>query len=521
VYLFTFVTRAWLRRRELSLLFAGCLAILLLTPLVRGKDAAKAKTQLQTPLEAVKFQRLSTSEEISAYLARLDRSFPEARVETIGTSVQGRPLQALLLSKTRGADVSSPDRVTVELIGCQHGTESAGAESLLFVARDLLTGPLRKLLDDIDVVILPNANPDGRDNGKRANANLINLNIDFVSLTQPESIALVSALQRYRPEVALDVHESAVLKRKSLAREGYMTDFMVQFEFANNPNIAPALQTFSRREVLSPWIASVNQAGLLCHRYIGEIKSAKQAVTNGGLTLQNLRNRTGIEGSLSFLMESRLDPREGDYPTFRNIEERVRRQRVSIEEFLKLIHSKRGQALKAVAAAKPQAESTPLALDAKYVPAVGNPRVKINLLRIADNQLVPIAFPDHRTVHVDTPLVMPAAYVVRENQAEIGALLNRHDIAYRTLDSARGEWAVEFVPDHSRSRNVTPADKLRERPIRLRALPGDLWVSTDQPRGRLAALLLEPRSTSSLFRSKAYSSLVAPGKSLPVCRVPR
>jgi hypothetical protein len=174
-----------------------------------------------------------------------------------------------------------------------------------------------------------------------------------------------------------------------------------------------------------------------------------------------------------------------------------------------------------VAAAKPQAESTPLALDAKYVPAIGNPRVTINLLRIADNKLVPIEFPDHRTIHVDTPLAMPSAYVVRDNQAEIATLLDRHGIAYRTLDSARSEWAVEFAPDASRVRNAAPADKLRERPIRLRVLPGDLWVSVDQPRGRLAALLFEPRSTSSLFRSKAYSSLAAPRKSLPVCRVPR
>jgi hypothetical protein len=472
-------------------------------------------------LEAAEFKRLSTSDEIAAYLARLDRLYAEARVETLGSSVQGRPLQALVLSKTPGADVSTPGRITVELIGCQHGTESAGAESLLFVARDLLVGRLRGMLKDIDVVLIPNANPDGRDNGKRANANLVNLNIDFVSLTQPESIALIDSVQRYRPEVALDVHESAVLKRKSLAREGYMTDFMVQFEFANNPNIPHALQAFSRHEVLGPWIAAVNDAGLRSHRYIGEIRSAKQAVTNGGLTLQNLRNRTGIEGSLSFLMESRLDPKEGDYASFRNIAERVRRQRVSIEHFLRIVHSKRAKAMAAVAAAKPQAASVPLALDAKYVAALGHPRVRINLQRLDNGKLEAIEFPDHRTIAVDTPLPMPVAYVVRDEQAEIRELLDRHGIAYRTLDEARSDWAVEFVPGEVRTAASAPAEKLRERALRFRALPGDLWIAVDQPRGRLASLLLEPRSTSSIFRSKAYSSLVAPGKPLPVVRVPR
>jgi hypothetical protein len=512
------VFREFLNVHYVLPLLAGC-ALALAAAI--AAEPPKKKLTLPTPLEATEFKRLSTSDEISAYLAQLDQRFPEARLETIGYSVQGRPLHALVLSDTPGADVSTPDRVTIEIIGCQHGTESAGAESLLFIARELLTGSLRHVLDDVDVVLVPNANPDGRDNGKRANANLVNLNIDFVALTQPESRALISAIDRYKPEVALDVHESAVLKRKSLGREGYMTDFMVQFEFANNPNVAPALQIFSRREVLAPWLADVNGAGFNAHRYIGEIRSSRQPVTNGGLSLQNLRNRTGIEGSLSFLMESRLDPREGDYPTFRNIGERVRRQRVAIESFLKLIHERRNGALAAIAAGRPQAASMPLSLDAKYVAGVGHPRVSINLRRISDGKLESIRFADHREVAVDTPLEMPSAYLVRGNQAELAALFDRHGIEYRTLEASRTEWAVEFAPDRSKTRAALPIDRFGERPMRLRTLSGDLWVSTDQPRGRLAALILEPRSTSSLFRSSRYAQLAVPGKSLPIYRIPR
>ncbi|MCI0334488.1 MAG: M14 family metallocarboxypeptidase [Planctomycetes bacterium] len=518
---FASVTRKSLRKFRIPILLASCLALALFSPLANCKEPAKANEGLPTPLESAGFKRLSTSKEISAYLARLDRRFPQARVEMIGTSVQGRPIQALILSDTFEADVSTSDRLTVEIIGCQHGTESAGAESLLFIARELLSGSLQDVLNDVDVVLIPNANPDGRDNGKRANANGVNLNVDFITLTQPESRALVGALEQYRPEVVLDVHESAVLKRKSLALEGYMTDFVVQVEFANNPNIAPALETFSRREVLTPWIAAVSASGLRCHRYIGEIRSSRQPITNGGLSLRNLRNRAGIEGALSFLMETRLDPREGDYPTFRNIGERVNKQRVSIEQFLKLIHGKRAAALVALAAAKPQAASVPLALDAKYVAGVGHPRASLNLRRISDGKLERINFADHRTVAVDTPLPLPTAYLIRKNQAELAELFDRHGIEYRTLDAVRTEWAIEFAYDSAKARATSPVDKLREQPVRLRALPGDLWVGVDQPRGRLAALILEPRSTSSIFRTSPYAQLVVRGKSLAVYRVPR
>jgi hypothetical protein len=518
---FTSLMRTYARRFHTSWILAGSLALTLHAALANGTEPAKSNKRFSTPLESAKFTRLSTSKEIASYLVRLDREFSQARVETIGTSVQGRPLQALILSKTPNADFSTPDRLTVEIIGCQHGTESAGAESLLFIARELVAGSMRKVLDDIDVVLIPNANPDGRDNRRRANANGVNLNIDFVALTQPESRALVAALQRYRPEVALDVHESAVLKRKSLATEGYMTDFMVQFEFANNPNVAQALQTFSRRELMTPLLGSVNAAGLRAHRYIGEIKSSRQPVTNGGLSLQNLRNRTGIEGTLSFLMETRLDPREGEYPTFRNIRERVKRQRVAIELFLKLVHEKRRQALAALAAARPQSASVPLSLDAKYVAGVGHPKVAIDLRRISDGRLETIQFVDHRTVAVDTPLPMPSAYVVRDHQAELSALFDLHGIEYRTLDEARTEWAVEFAYDSAKKRGAAIIDQYNERPVRVRALPGDLWVSLDQPRGRLAALILEPRSTSSLFRTAHYVQLCTPDESLPIYRIPR
>ncbi len=293
--------------------FLAAAALAIVTAATRGDEPPAP------PLETAHYRRLSSSAEISAYLHKLADAYPPARVETIGTSVLGRPLEAIVLSRDRGADVSNPDRVTVEIIGSQHGMEGAGAESLQFIARELLAGTLQYILDDVDVVLVPNSNPDGLEVGKRVNANGVNLNTDFVALTQPESRALVASLRRYRPEVVLDVHESAVLKKQSLAREGYMTDFTAQFEFANNPNVVPSLRTFAQDEMLTPWIAGVDAAGLNAHRYFGEIRSISQPVTNGGLSLQNLRNRVGIEGTLSFLMETRLDPKVGIYPTYRNI----------------------------------------------------------------------------------------------------------------------------------------------------------------------------------------------------------
>jgi hypothetical protein len=140
------------------------------------------------------------------------------------------------------------------------------------------------------------------------------------------------------------------------------------------------------------------------------------------------------------------------------------------------------------------------------------------------------------------PLAIPKAYVVRAHQAEIAALLNRQGIHYQTLDAPRKAAAVEFTAGPAVAEVQAPVrhiagspmttgapptatdrvlDKSKERAVQFEAQTGDLWIDLDQPRGRFVALVFEPRSASSLFRTPAYKKFVEPGKPLAVVRVPR
>jgi hypothetical protein len=144
-----------------------------------------------------------------------------------------------------------------------------------------------------------------------------------------------------------------------------------------------------------------------------------------------------------------------------------------------------------------------------------------------------IEFADSRTVAAGKLLRMPRAYVVRAHQEKIGALLDRQGIRYRRIEKPRSFQGVEFLAgpespanDSAKSDvletmpNVT-LDEVRERRVRLQARPGDLWVDLDQQRGRLAALIFEPSSKSSLFRGPEFFPLVTAGQKLPIYRVPR
>lgn len=463
-----------------------------------------------TPLEAAKYERISTSAEISAYLDAIAAAVPNARKDVVGASGQGRPIEALVFThpEARGG----VDRIKLMIIGSQHGAaEPAGGEALMSIARELAVGDLKPLLEAADVILLPNANPDGRDLGRRANANWVNINIDFVLAEQAETRVLIDALAKYRPDALLDSHESAILKRKTLAKDGYLTDFDAQFEIANTPGVTAAMRRLTLEDLLPALTQRVTEAGLPAHRYIGEIVSIHQPVTNGGLTLRNFRNTSGMSGAASFLVETKLDSREDPWPTYRNIAVRVDRQSICLRAFLHLMHERRADILAGVALARQTMAGGDMALYTGYAQDPASPSVKIPMRRLDTRELETLEFRDHRRQIYADEIALPSRLIVTAQQRLIGEVLGRHHVEYQTLSAPRqvqvlaGRYAVQP--------NITERVQLLSAEARtLNAPAGSLLIDTAQPYGRVAVMLLDPRSTSSLFRYPAYAALVDPGR---------
>jgi hypothetical protein len=467
--------------------------------------AVRAAAAPPPPLEAADYTRYSRSDDISAYLDRLVESAPAlAHKDVVGHSVQGRPIEALRLAS------GSAPRLTVLLVGSQHGgAEPAGGEALLDAARELIGGDLRPLLDTLDVILIPNANPDGRALRRRANANRVNINTDFVLLTQPESRALVQALHRYAPQVVVDLHESAVLKRQSLAREGYLTDFDAQVEIGNNPALPAAVHALARDEVLPALLARISAGGLPAQHYIGEITSAAQPVTHGGLTLRNFRNTAAATGALALLIETKLDPHHDRFDSYRNIAVRVQRQMLCIRALLAEVQARRAAILERSAAAR--RPPTRLALFAGYAPDPAHPTVTLPLRRLDSRLREPVVFADHRRVVSADVVPFPARLYVTAHTAALAELLDRHLIRYRVLTEARraSVRVTRFDQRPTQLARLATASTTR-RTVELP--PGSLDVDLHQAGGLTALLLLDPRSPSCVFRYPDYGAWLQPGE---------
>jgi Zinc carboxypeptidase len=102
---------------------------------------------------------------VAAALANLESRFPGlARVQSIGNSIENRPIQAIKISDN--VATSEPDEGAIVLIATQHAREWLAEETALFVAEKILErygtdATVHADVDRLEIFIIPVANPDG------------------------------------------------------------------------------------------------------------------------------------------------------------------------------------------------------------------------------------------------------------------------------------------------------------------------------------------------------------------------
>ena len=142
---------------------------------------------------------------------------PSAAAQRIvlGRSVEHRPIVAYRLSDPHGHPVL--------IVGCVHGNERAG----IAVVRLLRRLPVPA---NVDLWLVPVANPDGAAHDQRTNAHDVDLNRQFPDgwrripagtpsgprpLSEPESRAIHRLLLRLRPEISIWYHQHLALVDES------------------------------------------------------------------------------------------------------------------------------------------------------------------------------------------------------------------------------------------------------------------------------------------------------------------
>jgi hypothetical protein len=172
-------------------------------------------------------------EEIAPLLQQIESDSNRVQVDVIGQSAGGNDLFLVTVSDPQSLGrfgryqalrhlmLKDPERaqelidqfedfkVAVFINASIHGTEPEGVDAAIELIRTLAyddTDEVRAILDNVILLVNVVANPDGRILNQRSNVNGFDLNRDFITQSQPETEATVSALTQWNPMVLLDLH---------------------------------------------------------------------------------------------------------------------------------------------------------------------------------------------------------------------------------------------------------------------------------------------------------------------------
>lgn len=166
---------------------------------------------------------------LKTFVHDMARRYPNiSRVFSLGKSVQGRDLWAVQISDNVGVNEAEPE---FKYIANMHGDETVGREISIYLIELLLSNyekdsselskRLTKLVNTVDITIVPTMNPDGFERGTRGNARFKDLNRDFPDQftsthndavgRQPETAAIMEFVSSRHFVLSANYHGGSVV----------------------------------------------------------------------------------------------------------------------------------------------------------------------------------------------------------------------------------------------------------------------------------------------------------------------
>jgi predicted deacylase len=466
--------------------------------------------------------------ELLAYIDTLQARTHGFAMRIIGRSQNNLALPLLMFTlpaTETPASMIGSGKPTVLIVAQQHGNEPAGSEAALVIATRLADGDLRPLLDRINVLVMPRANPDGGEAFVRDTQAHVDMNRDHLLLRTPEARALALVAREYQPEVVIDVHEFTVMDRWVTKFGGVMSyDALIQY--ATVGNLPPGLSRAAESTFRTAIFDALANAGLRAHWYFTtEAGSNDRTVSMGGVQPDTWRNVGGLRNAISFLLETR-----GVGIGRAHYKRRVRTHEITMEA---LLRATAANAVEVVALTRASAQRVAAsACNADYVVESDATRTTHALVFVdpatGADKSVDVPWRSALDIRTLRTRPRPCGYLLDASQEDAAGRLRALGVVverlaqpatlraerYRVVTRAQGaradgrgaiddgEGIVRFTVETEPANVAVPADAF--------------YVSLAQPLGNLVAAALEPDSQNSFAANRLLTSA---GDTLPLLRV--
>jgi hypothetical protein len=468
---------------------------------------ADPKIKFDTPGFAPGKTDFTSHEEMMEFVYGLSQRADNMSVRIIGQSQEGRPIPLLVFSNSGRfdtADLIRLNRPIVLLQGLQHGNEPAGGEVMMLLAKELVSGPLRPLLDRITVLIAPRCNPDGAHYFTRDTPRRIDINRDHIKMDLPETIALHRAINEFQPDVVVDAHEFSVATRW-IEKFGMLQSWDLMLIYATNPNVPAALTQMADGLFRRTMIGDIERAGYSHFwYYTTSYNLADKRVSMGGTAPDIGRNASGLQNAISFLIESR-----GVGIGRESFGRRVHTHYVAITSLLRVAADHAGELMRVVRDTRAEITRRGQAIgpgnDIVVTMRSQNTKQKLTMIEPASGALneIEVDWEDTLAAQPQLSRQRPFAYLMPPSFSEVARRLSFSGIevkqlrkpmtieveSYQVLDRRVG---ATFVEGHIRNTVTTEVA-----PKKVTFPTGSFVYLMAQPSANLIAAALEPESASS------------------------
>ena len=503
---------------------------LLSCSVANGAAVTKQPSNPATVAESSDYKSTSRYDDVIQFIRAIQARDPDVRVENFATTTEGRALPLVLVGSGR--------KPVVFIMANIHAGEVEGKEAALMLLRDLVTTH-RKLRDRMTILIAPIYNADGNEKisttnrttqvgpvngvGVRENGQGLDLNRDFMKLESPEARGLIeSILRRWDPLVTIDLHTT----------NGSYHGYQLTYAPPLNPNADARIIAFER-ETLLPLIRErmKSRYGKQTYYYgnfVDQLKPEK-----GWYTFDNRprfgNNYLGLRNRFAILSEaySYIGFKERVEVTHQFLHEILRAVDEHAEAMMAIAASADGSRPKSAGvrfAVKPWRTDVPIlwerATEAAAGEGIPNPDTGTGSDIIRSGKIVTVKMTDYGIFAATEKSEVPYAFVIDKRAKSAVRNLLTHGVIVERLNAPASVSVSEFEVAKSahaekafqKHQETTLTGSWKDRDVTLDE--GTYIVRTNQPLGRLAFYLLDPRSDDGLVEWNFFDELPPPSRIL-------
>ena len=276
----------------LSLLGIACLII--------ACQPELKKKSIKSPIEVSNYKKLTSNSMINGYLQQVSEQSEFIDFKIIDSTKQGKKIH--LVEIKSGSE--NENKINLFLFAQQHGNEPSGKEGLLMLINEFAKGNLVEYLSHVNLIILPQTNPDGGDKNLRRNADDIDPNRDHLLLRSKEASVIQRVSNQYKPEAVVDLHEYYPYS-EGWTNFGYLRNFDIQFGGCTNINIDSAIRTFFYTTAFPEVKKQVDEDGYSFFEYTLGYLPEGERLRHSTVDINDGRQSHGITNTVAFIIEGK------------------------------------------------------------------------------------------------------------------------------------------------------------------------------------------------------------------------